>query len=411
MHRTILFVGAVAGIVPLASAQETSLDISQAYAAELLVDASSRISLLGSGQTVGHDGRFFLASDDGNFRLQIGGEIQFRYYGNIEADDDDGGFQLQRTRLDFRGHVIDPKLTYRILTNFDRSTGDLTLQDAYGEYEVSDGFKVRWGQFKLPFDREFFASSPTQTQTIERSLVSSIFRLDRSQGIQLSYEADRWRVFGAFSDGRRAANTAFTDPIEADFAVSGRAEVRLGEAGWRQFRDQTAFNGDKFGVLLGGGLHWQQEGSTGAPSSATGTVDLFQYAVDASIENDGWNLLGAVTGRVIDDANDSLHDFGLIAQGGVFVSEHAELFARYAHIFPDDSRSGGSDDFAAITAGMHWYFIPGSHAVKLSAEATYYPDAQADSASIIRAPDTGVGLLPDSDGGQIGFGLQMQIVF
>lgn len=411
MYHTIALLAAVTGMASAAAAQDEPGDTSRAFTAELLADASARTSLLGSGPTAGHDGRFFLASSDGNFRLQIGGEIQFRYYGNIETDDDAGGFQLQRTRLDFRGHVIDPKLTYRILTNIDRSTGDLTLQDAYGEYEVSDGFKVRWGQFKLPFDREFYATSPTQTQTIERSLVSSVFRLDRSQGVQLGYEADRWRVFGAFSDGRRAANTAYTDTIEADFAVSGRAELRLGEAGWRQFRDQTAFRGDKFGVLLGGGLHWQQDGSTGAPSSAMGTVDLFQYTADASVENDGWNLLGAVTGRVIDDANDSLHDFGLIAQGGVFVSEHAELFARYTHIFPDDSRTGGSDDFAAITAGMHWYFIPKSHAVKLSAEVTYYPDTQADSASIIRAPDTGVGLLSDSDGGQFGFVMQMQLLF
>ena len=40
-----------------------------------------------------------------------------------------------------------------------------------------------------------------------------------------------------------------------------------------------------------------------------------------------------------------------------------------------------------------------------------YPDAQCDPASIIRAPEIGVGLLPDGDGGQFGFGLQMQILF
>lgn len=60
--------------------------------------------------------------------------------------------------------------------------------------------------------------------------------------------------------------------------------------------------------------------------------------------------------------------------------------------------SGG--DFAAITAGRHCYSIPKSHALKLSAEVTHYPDAQADSASIVRAPDKGVGLRPDGAAGR-----------
>ena len=93
------------------------------------------------------------------------------------------------------------------------------------------------------------------------------------------------------------------------------------------------------------------------------------------------------------------------------VTEGQVLFARYAQVLPDDDRSGGSDSFAAITGGVNWYFVPGSHAAKLSAELTYYPDTQADSASIVRAPDTGIGLAPDSDGAQLGLGLQMQIIF
>ena len=386
------------------------------YAGELLADASLHASLLSDSATPGHDGRFFLASADGANRLNIGGEFQFRYLGNFGADspassaDYTGGFQLNRTRLEFRGNVIDPKLTYRVLVNFNAS-GTLVLQDAYSEYELDNGLKIRWGQFKLPFDREFYATAPTQTQTIERSLVNSIFRLDRSQGIQLAYEADRWRLTGAISDGSRASDTPFTSAAEADIALTGRAELRLGDAGWRQFRDQTSFRDDKTGALLGLGGHWQQEGITGAPSGSTGTQDLFAYTADASYEGGGWNLLAAVNGRVIEYSGASIHDLGFIVQGGVFVTDHAEVFARYAHIIPDSDRPGGTDDFGAITAGLHWYFVPRSHAAKLTAEVTYYPSAQADSGSLVTSPNTGVGLLADTDDGQIGLGLQMQVLF
>jgi hypothetical protein len=396
--------------------QPTAPDAGAALARELLSDPGARASFQSSGATAGHDGRFFLASSDGNFKLQASGEVQFRYYSTFGAQDDGGndiasGFQLNRTRLDLRGHILNPQLTYRILTNFNRDGGVLELQDAYGEYRLDSGVVVRWGQFKLPFDREFFGSNPTQIQAIEGSSISTVFRLDRSQGMQLSYESERWRVFGAASDGRRAGNTAYYDDAEADVALSGRAEFRVGEAGWRQFRDQSAFRGDKPGALIGIGGHWQHDGSTGAPSSAADDTDLFAWTADAGYESNGWNVLGGVTGRAIEWDGGSYTDMGLFAQGGVFVTDNAELFARYARVIPDDGRSGGSDDFSAITAGVNYYFVPGSHAAKLSAELTCYPDAQADSASLVRAPDTGVGIGPDSEDGQWGLGIQMQMVF
>ncbi|KAA0216785.1 MAG: hypothetical protein DYG94_06020 [Leptolyngbya sp. PLA3] len=381
---------------------------------ETVPDSADHTSLQNAA-AVGHDGRFFLARNDGTFRLQIAGELQFRYYGTFNAtssvDDYESGFQHNRTRLEFRGNVIDPRLTYRILTNFNRETGVLELQDAYAEYELENNTRIRWGQFKLPFDRESFATGPTSVQGVEASVLSSIFRLDRSQGIMLNFQAERWQIHAALSDVRRALNTAYQSGAEAEFALTGRAEFRLGHAPWKQFRDQTAFRGDKTGFLIGLGGHWQQEGATGAPASTTGTVNLYQCTIDVGFEADGWNALAAYTGRVFDGTGDSVYDSGGLIQAGVFVSEKAELFARYTHLVPDDDRTGGHDDFAAVTGGLNWYFIPSSHALKFTGEVTWYPDPQADSASLVKAPDTAIGLLGDSDGGQFTLGLQMQLLF
>ena len=78
-----LIAGAALGMN--ASAQ-TNLDNDRAYAAELLADAGARSSLLQSG-TAGHDGKFFMASGDGNYRLNVSGATQFRYVMNFLDDD------------------------------------------------------------------------------------------------------------------------------------------------------------------------------------------------------------------------------------------------------------------------------------------------------------------------------------
>jgi len=406
-----------AGITGATDGAYTSSDEVRAIVSQMLADAETRTSLVDAPGAAGYDGKFFLQSSDGTFRLQVGGDVQFRYYGNVDADSgEDGGsyedgYVIHRARLDFRGHIFTPDLTYRVLVSNDRSTGAVILQDAYGEYALSKQFKVRFGQFKLPFDREFYMSSPVELVTIERSLVNSIFRLDRSQGVQVAYEIERFRLFGAMSDGRRAFNVDWTNPAVADVAFSARAEGRFGDAPWKQFNSQPGFRGDAFGVLLGAGGAWQQGGNTGAPSTSEGTQDLFSYTVDLGFEGDGWSLLGVGMGQSIESGNVSYNDLGFMVQAGVFVSDQYELFGRGQYIVPSDERTGGNDPFSAITGGVNWYFIPGSQAFKVSGEVTYYPDTQSDSASLVRAPNTSVGLLPDDSGGQWALILQVQIVF
>ena len=77
---------------------------------DVLADADTRASLLQGGPTAGHDGHFFLASPDGNYRLNIGGLIQTAFvYNNHDgastsADEDRWGFEVKRAQLSFWGH-------------------------------------------------------------------------------------------------------------------------------------------------------------------------------------------------------------------------------------------------------------------------------------------------------------------
>jgi hypothetical protein len=384
--------------------------------AALLADASQRPSLAGSS---GHDGKnFFIADEEGVNRLTIDGYLQARYYANTRDEapggDEDftGGFQMRRTRIGAAGTVFSKDLSFRILGDFSRSDGVFRLQDAYGDYKLSETLTARWGQFKTQFLHEDNVSDALQLM-VDRSAVAAVFGQDRTQGIELMHRTEQFRASGSYNDGMRALNTDFDNGGavpggEADFAFSGKLEWKWA-GDWKRFSDFTSFRGSDYAGLLGGAAHYQSGGETGGPTADT---ELLSYTIDASIEGDGWNAFGAVVGRNIDTAGATFDDYGLLAQAGFFVSEQTELFARYDIVMPDEDRAATADPFSSITLGANYYLSPKSHAAKFSADVVWYPDSQADTGGLVPA-NTGIGLLADTPGseGQVVFRVQMQIIF
>ncbi len=436
----IIFAGAAVslGSTAVADSESWSSDADEvrALVAEMLADSETRSSLLQSGGTAGHDGKFFLASPDGNFRLNVGGQVQFRYTANfrdddgmIGFDDDDdgiidrservddfeGGFQTRRTKLTFSGHVYEPELRYKVQGAFDRAGGAFILEDAYVEYDMSNGWSVRWGQFKLPLLREELVSSKYQLAA-DRSVANELFNQGRSQGIQVTYADEMWRFRAAFSDGLASANSDLgADP--ADWAITGRVEVLIaGE--WSQFKDFTSEPGSDYGVMVGAAGHFEQ-----SPDVPGGTViDRFSYTVDASVEGDGWNVFAAFIGNTLSDVPVGLgtqdaDNFAFVVQGGLYVAEDIEIFARYDHIFLDDDVFVGDDEFKTLTAGANYYMY--GHAAKFTADVQWFFDstdglfAGAAAGGLAGAgANTGIGLLDSGDeDGQIALRFQFQLLF
>ncbi|MEM9081968.1 MAG: hypothetical protein AAGB34_00110, partial [Planctomycetota bacterium] len=100
----------------------TQRDEVRAIVAEMMADAETRSSLLANGGGAGWDDGFYIKSEDGNFKLKVGGWAQFRYVANFRdtalagtsGDDTEHGFNATRTRINFKGHVIDPSLFYKL---------------------------------------------------------------------------------------------------------------------------------------------------------------------------------------------------------------------------------------------------------------------------------------------------------
>ncbi|MCX5688818.1 MAG: porin, partial [Planctomycetota bacterium] len=355
------------------------------------------------------NGKFTL-SDGNTNTLNIGGFMQNRYFANVrdtatDSEDFTHGFQISRARLKFNGSIWDKKFTYNIMTELSTSTGSATLLDAEGRYTFDNKMYIRAGQFKPMFNREENVIDINQL-TVERSLVNSVFSLSRAQGIGFGWGGEKVRVAADIHDGGSSLNTAFDSSKEADFAITSRVDWMFAGDNFKRFDDFTSFKGSGYAGMLGAAIDWETYGDTGGGAASR---DILGATVDAMVEGNGWNaFVGALYRTTSPDAADDVTDWGLIAQLGVFVTEQTELFARYDVVMPDDS--DGPDDFSTFTVGANYYVSPQSHAVKVTGDVVYFPDAEANSA-LIPAPARNANLLTDTEGDQFGVRLQLQVVF
>ncbi|MDX9910712.1 MAG: porin [Phycisphaerales bacterium] len=410
MSRTMcLACFAGAALAGLANAQ-TSTDVNRAYANEMIADADSRASGLADA---GYDNGFVINSADGNNQLRINGMTQFRYYLNFRdtpsnSTDEDftNGFEQHDTRLVFSGHVLNPNLNFKIEGAF-TNEGNFGLLDAYGTYQLDNGMKIWFGQFKAPTTREWLVSDFSQL-AIDRSMVNEVFNPGYTQGIALSYQAEQWRGVVSFNDGARTGNTPFTSPAEADFALTARGEW-MWAGQWERFDDFTSWrNSDGYAGMVGAAVHWQTGGGTGPGNPSD--LDVFQYTADVSFEGNGWNVFAEFVGQTTDPENqDSFNDFGFVVQGGLFVTDQAELFARWDSVLPDDERTV-DDAFNTITAGVNYYFIPESQSAKLSGDIQYFIDEPNDLVAALGS-DSNTGFVQTTEDSEFAVRFQMQLTF
>ena len=351
--------------------------------ADVLADADTRASALSQGITAGWSEHFFLASPDGRFKLQFAGLLQFRYVWSFhdQADRFRSGFENTRTKLIFSGHVFNPDIEYLVQGDFggsgrgilstDRDDGTLILQDAWIRYQLTDAWSVRFGQFKLPFNREELVE-PSRQLAVERSLVNESLNIGRSQGIELTYHDDLWKATLAVSDagedsignfalvGTQPQNTPWSAE-DTEYAVTGRVESLLAGS-WGQFDDFTSLPGEAFGVLLGLAIHAQRNEANGAAFGVK--AQWYAWTADASVEWGGANAFASFTHHYTDTAAfGQINTYGVVLQGGVYFTAKFEAFARFEYGALDRFDFA---DLTLLTLGGNYYFE--GHDAKLSAD-------------------------------------------
>ncbi len=354
---------------------------------DVLTDADTRSSLLQNGATAGWDGRFFLASADGRFRLNVGGQMQFRWLWNYHDQPSKYvyGFENTRTKLVFSGHMFSRDLTFKIQGDFGAqpsapgASGPNVLQDAWIRWMLNSDWSLRFGQFKLPYNREFLVDSMYQ-QVIERSLVSERGHLGRSPGIELTYGGRNTTFSVALSNGGEfnvapgllipsdVANVPVfvggSSPLDVDYAVTARYQRKF-SGSWDQFKQLTSPPGESFGLLWGIAGHYQRND----PHTATSLRDHTTWVAattDISVQWGGANLFSSFVWNYFDIPNFNSNTFGWTLQGGLYFTEKFEGYARFEwgrFLINGDSFQ---KDLYAVTFGGN-YYLDGQD-IKLSAD-------------------------------------------
>lgn len=370
----------------------------KALVEEVLADAETRVTLENGLLTAGYEkGSFFLRSQDENFLMRLGGLVQVRYLADqadapADGDDFDSGFLVRRARFRVHGHVADPHIIYYLQTEASRSSGGVSVIDAYVGYRVNEEWSIRAGRFLAPFTREFLTSS-ARLPAVERSYVDGIFNASRVEGVAAYYEGDRFHLAGSFNDGVGSQSTDF-DGDDVDFALTARGEVCLA-GDWGQYKDFVAWSDDGPSAFVGAAVHYQ----AGETDDVDPEVDLLRWTADGSVELPPVTLFGAVVGEHRDSETDGNRDrYGFVGQAGfVAIPDKLQPFVRFEHVMFDEF-----DDVSLITGGVNW-FLRG-HTAKFTGDVVYALDP-------VPVTVKGAGITANDEAGQVVLRLQMQVAF
>lgn len=369
---------------------------------DVLADADTRASLLGSALTAGWDNGFHLASADGNNFLRIGGQLQIRFVYNNQRDspEDDHrwGFENRRTRLLFSGHVINPSWTYDIQLAVDRDGGIMRLEDAgWIQKDLGGGLRLRAGQMKAPFMREELLSS-IRMLAVERSLLNAQFTAGLVRGVMAWWGYENLRLYGMVHNRNRSGNAGW-ETEGSEFAASARAEwLVFGQ--WGNFIDYASFRDQESGLLIGAAINYSKD-EHGTPTPD----ELRNVGLTADITADfgGLNLSGVFVYRNLHNNMFDRDQFGFLVRSGFFLTDNWELFAMYEW---GDLDTPGVPDLRVLTAGVTHYWA--KHRLKWTSDIGYSFNTISSEWS-----NAGAGWRTDSPGndGQIVFRSQLQIMF
>ncbi len=147
-----------------------------------------------------------LAGEDSTFYVKMNVRFQnLMTHSWSLADDSFGSFEnhqsnflVRRSRLKFGGWAFSDKIKYKMefgLSNRDIgggaesefNKGANVILDAYVDWNFYKGFSIRFGQGKLPSNRERVISS-SNLQFVDRSRLNSRYNIDRDVGFMLTHK-------------------------------------------------------------------------------------------------------------------------------------------------------------------------------------------------------------------------------
>jgi hypothetical protein len=422
---------------------EQRADAIRGVVQDVLADSSTRSSFQQAGATAGYNNGFFLSSADGNYTLKINALEQVRFVWNNTYqqtasapatgggnDSNQWGFENRRTQAFFSGNVVDPSWKYLVGMAYDSQQDPYynpTTPNTFNLYYANitksfgNGFSVTVGQQNVPWTVESQLFNAGSTQMGDYSIFEYVFGAGQQVGALASYEQDMWRVKGGwFNQIQNAAGGAANTPANSwnseqnqSLAIAARAEFKVAGT-WEQFTKESSFKGEEFGLLVGGGLIWQN--GRAQNTAPVYNANPFGLTADARANFGGFNLIGQFVwqdgypgsgGGAGTSGSESV--YGLNIQGGAFLSDDLEVFGAWcwSDVGPNNGRS--VENFLQI--GTNWYFAKNN--LKATVMGIIPMNNGATSANNLRGFAEGVGLdgTPVNADNNFSLVAQIQVMF
>ena len=381
---------------------------------------------------------FTLETRDGLWKTAIQFRFQGRYSYSRRTDadsfsdfnaDNESTFELRRVRMKIGGHAYQPWIKHYIEVNWQStsnsgsssgSTSLLTWRFTLDKYKWA---QLRLGQWKVNYNRERVDSSGKQ-QFIERSIVNTVFTLDRQTGMMLMGHlapgtfADSWYHLGVFTGSGRGEdndddNMMWLGRFQWNFF--GR-DLKSSQSDVKYHENPTASIAFAAYTNIGKCTRWSSSGcgtlqpgfttSLGFPYTSASTAVNGQFRTDGMVEEFAFKWRGlsiqheyhwkqikdagrpAVAGvftptmfvtPIAAAGQSKTNLMGSYAQIGYFphylipaVPKPLEVAFRYA--FVDPNVGAKHDRLEEFTTAVNWFFA--GHRNKITMDVTHFGLAQ-----------------------------------
>ncbi|MDR4506337.1 MAG: OprO/OprP family phosphate-selective porin [Candidatus Scalindua sp.] len=330
---------------------------------------------------VGYKEGFYFQTSDHRFSMRMTGRLQMRYgYEDRDAADDDSSYMLRRARLKWDGYAyghfkykIELALRSTGTKSTDSADGDMAkaveLFDWWAEYGKYSYANIRFGQWKVPFNRQRVVSSSV-LQLIDRSLAQDVFTMDRQIGAQISGKVHNRQLeyyLGMFNgNGRNESSNGDTEHMYiARLSWSNPGgygkgiEEQEADVAWSEkplYHISAAISFDSASDLR----LTLKDGSSYSAKEVDWTNIVGEYGLKYKGFSTNAEFYWSKAHNIGDE---EIANRGFFVQGGYFVIPHLfEVAGRYSYVDYDDQLK--DDSLKEVALGLNWYF-EGSHNNKL----------------------------------------------
>lgn len=323
-----------------------------------------------------------------NIRFRMQNRLGFTTLSETDLSINEVEARIRRLRLRIDGFAGSPRLTYYIQLSFSRSDQDYDesgvphiVRDAMLFYHFNEHFFIGFGQGKLQGNRERITSSG-HLQFTDRSIVNSVFNIDRDFGVFLNYSIPlntalvHLKTSMTSGEGRNALAS------DNGMAYTGRLEfLPLGEF----TRDGDYAQGDierESSPKVSLAASYSYNNKALRLSGQRGRLlfeprDLESFFADMIFKYRGWAVYSEYASRNVispvleQDGNTQyiFDGYGLNNQISYIFPSNLELALRYAYVKPSREIEDLVPFQSAWTLGVSKYLW--KHKIKLQTNLSY----------------------------------------